>query len=292
MKEIIYNPATSIVVVALLGAIFLCQKEYGDNPIGKIDAVAIDRNTNSLQPDKTPAAAPTANAAQEFNIVEQYQLKKTLVDNLRVKLAETLSDVDSDKIANIIDERYQTLQKEFPGSEISEELLAIEVKDAIKIEQAKEKGYFDSIEMDQYPLETVESLAESGDIKAMQNLADRYYFSLKKRSDSPEAAKEYSDKAISLYRETVSMGSIRSASILSEIALIEKKPEQAYAWHLIAKKLGDKRQQLYEEHFANTLTEEQIKAGQSLYQAESANIYNRAIELNQETAALEALTSS
>lgn len=261
MKNIIYNPAISIIVVALLGAALLCEKKNGDNSFSKRD-----NNYTSNVVSQNVSAFPNSNtsATQKINIIEQYQHRKTSLNSVQVSLNEKVDSTDPTKTT----------------------------ENAVTIIQATEESYFDPIKMDQYPLETIEMLAESGDIQAMRNLADRYYFTMKHSAESVEKTKELNDKALSLYKDTVSMGNIRSASALSQIALLEKKPEQAYAWHLIAKKLGDRQERFYESHFADSLSEEQIEAGKSIYQLESSRLYSRAIELNQKTDHLEVLPSS
>ncbi len=171
---------------------------------------------------------------------------------------------------------------------ISLTLMKNEIVEYVQSAEMAKLGYNDAMEMDQYDFDTVQHLAASGDIKAIQNLADTYYFS---GDDIPIALLEkksladYKEHAKQLYWDSLAMGSARSASVLGEIAVIEKKPTEAHAWYQLAQELQDFRfTRWYEgKDFAKQLSQAQVAESAQLASQYRSRIIARTSELNGKT---------
>ena len=90
-------------------------------------------------------------------------------------------------------------------------------------------------------LTTLREMGRQGDAFALVHLGEKYYFELNGQKNNPEfdPAMDYPAAAKKSFSEALAVGNIRSAGIISELYLQENNPVDAYAWHLLSKRLGD-----------------------------------------------------
>lgn len=90
-------------------------------------------------------------------------------------------------------------------------------------------------------LATLKEMARQGDAYALVHLGEKFYFELNGQKNNPEydPAMDYPAAAKKSFSEALAAGNIRSAGIISELYLQENNVVDAYAWHLLSKKLGD-----------------------------------------------------
>lgn len=55
----------------------------------------------------------------------------------------------------------------------------------------------------------------------------------------PAVSPQVQAQATELLQDALALGHVRSASLIAELAMRQHKPAQAYAWHLVAERLGD-----------------------------------------------------
>lgn len=90
-------------------------------------------------------------------------------------------------------------------------------------------------------LATLRDMARQGDAYALVHLGEKYYFELNGQKANPEydPAMDYPAAAKKSFSEALAVGNIRSAGIISELYLQENNAVDAYAWHLLSRRLGD-----------------------------------------------------
>jgi hypothetical protein len=90
-------------------------------------------------------------------------------------------------------------------------------------------------------LDTLKKLAHKGDAWAMVHLGEKYYFELNGQKNNLEydTKANYPALAKESFTQALAAGNIRSAGILSELYLQERNMVDAYAWHLLSKRLDD-----------------------------------------------------
>lgn len=189
---------------------------------------------------------------------------------VNVELQSRGMSVPENQIAPIYDQMIASGSS--PSDNEFYELLLAEAGFAGRILDMESLGYFDSLDMDKYDFPTVLALSRTGDMKAMQNVADAYYYLI---ADDPnheyfESDKNFRSLAKDLYFDSAAMGSVRSTSVLSEIALMEQDNLLAYAWYEVAKSLGDT---YHVEVF------EKSKAYRSLDTSEKQQAFNHAVSI-------------
>ncbi len=83
--------------------------------------------------------------------------------------------------------------------------------------------------------------ASGGDIQALTHLAERYLFALDGKPQEPEhePGYPYREAAREALRQAYVRGNLHAAAIISESYLLEKRPLDAAAWNLVARRAGD-----------------------------------------------------
>lgn len=117
----------------------------------------------------------------------------------------------------------------------------ISPEEAARRKKMEQLGYMVPADYYQKNLATLRQLAQRGDAYALVHLGEKYYFELNGQKSNPEfdPAINYPDAAKKSFSEALAVGNIRSAGIISEIYLQENNAVDAYAWHLLSKRLGD-----------------------------------------------------
>lgn len=108
-------------------------------------------------------------------------------------------------------------------------------------EALRQLGYHIDQRYYQMTLATLRQAAESGDRQALTHLAERYLFALDGKPQDPdfEAGYPYREAAREALRQAYVRGNLHAASIISESYLLEKRPLDAAAWNLVARRSGD-----------------------------------------------------
>ena len=83
--------------------------------------------------------------------------------------------------------------------------------------------------------------AAGGDTQALTHLAERYLFALDGKPQDPEhePGYPYREAAREALRQAYVRGNLHAAAIISESYLLEKRPLDAAAWNLVARRSGD-----------------------------------------------------
>jgi hypothetical protein len=91
------------------------------------------------------------------------------------------------------------------------------------------------------PLAALRQAATGGDRQALTHLAERYLFALDGKPMDPdhEPGYPYREAAREALRQAYVRGNLHAAAIISESYLLEKRPLDAAAWNLIARRSGD-----------------------------------------------------
>ncbi len=125
--------------------------------------------------------------------------------------------------------------------------LATPEKEVISAEEAARRkkmealGYMVPPSYYNKSLATLREMARRGDAYALVHLGEKYYFELNGQKSNPDfdPAMNYPAAARNAFSEALAVGNIRSAGIISELYLQENNVVDAYAWHLLSKRLGD-----------------------------------------------------
>lgn len=125
-------------------------------------------------------------------------------------------------------------------------------------------------------ISTLKQLARKGDAYALVHLGEKYYFELNGQKDNPEydPKADYPALAKQSFTQALAAGNVRSAGIISELYLQENNVVDAYAWHLVSKRLDDNISAEWFQKTAayNSLTELQKQQGSSRVPGLIANI--------------------
>lgn len=107
--------------------------------------------------------------------------------------------------------------------------------------QLRKLGY--QIDMRYYRMSLAElrEAAKRGDAQALTHLAERYLFQLDGHPREPdyEAGFPYREQARQALRQAFTQGNVHAAAMISESYLLDKQPQQAAAWNLVARRAGD-----------------------------------------------------
>ncbi len=93
----------------------------------------------------------------------------------------------------------------------------------------------------QMPLTQLRQAAAAKDVQALTHLAERYLFALDGKPKEPEHEPgfHYREAARTALIEAYLRGNLHAAAMISETYLLEKRPLDAAAWNLIARRSGD-----------------------------------------------------
>lgn len=93
----------------------------------------------------------------------------------------------------------------------------------------------------QMPLTQLRQAAAAKDVQALTHLAERYLFALDGKPKEPEHEPgfPYREAARTALTEAYLRGNLHAAAMISETYLLEKRPLDAAAWNLIARRSGD-----------------------------------------------------
>ena len=108
-------------------------------------------------------------------------------------------------------------------------------------EQLRRLGYQIDARYYRMPLGQLRQAAAAKDVQALTHLAERYLFALdgKPQEAEHEPGFPYREAARSALTEAYLRGNRHAAAMISETFLLEKKPLDAAAWNLIARRAGD-----------------------------------------------------
>ena len=108
-------------------------------------------------------------------------------------------------------------------------------------EALRQLGYHIDQRYYQMTLATLRQAANAGDRQALTHLAERYLFALDGKPQDPdfEPGYPYREAAREALRQAYVRGNLHAASIISESYLLEKRPLDAAAWNLVARRAGD-----------------------------------------------------
>ncbi|ABC33303.1 conserved hypothetical protein [Hahella chejuensis KCTC 2396] len=146
----------------------------------------------------------------------------------------------------------------------------------------EDMGYLIPPELHSYNLTTLESLATQGDTNAMVHLGERYLYFIKDNPRHPDFRKNvnYPALAKSYFGEALKRGHKHAAAILSEAYFSEDRMVEAYAWNLVAEKLGD---QLSVDWFRSTDKYQTLSDAQKAQADLMAKLYEKQLkDRNQE----------
>ncbi|MBU6951087.1 hypothetical protein [Hahella sp. HN01] len=140
----------------------------------------------------------------------------------------------ADKDAKKADKSDDKADAEDPAAEMS-------LAERYPKQWLEDMGYLIPPELHSYDLTTLESLATQGDTNAMVHLGERYLYFIKDNPRHPDFRKDvnYPALAKSYFGEALKRGHKHAAAILSEAYFSEDRMVEAYAWNIVAEKLGD-----------------------------------------------------
>ncbi|NHQ82800.1 hypothetical protein HA051_14595 [Chromobacterium vaccinii] len=108
-------------------------------------------------------------------------------------------------------------------------------------QQLRKLGYMIDARYYQMSLADLRMAASRGDPQALTHLAERYLFQLDGHPREPdyEADFRYREEAREALQQAYARGNLHAAAIISESYLLDKQPEEAAAWNLVARRSGD-----------------------------------------------------
>lgn len=108
-------------------------------------------------------------------------------------------------------------------------------------EALRKLGYHIDQRYYQMSLADLRQAANGGDRQALTHLAERYLFALDGKPQDPEhePGYPYREAAREALRQAYVRGNLHAAAIISESYLLEKRPLDAAAWNLVARRAGD-----------------------------------------------------
>ncbi|MEO9383032.1 hypothetical protein [Chromobacterium phragmitis] len=108
-------------------------------------------------------------------------------------------------------------------------------------QQLRKLGYAIAARYYQMSLSDLRMAASRGDPQALTHLAERYLFQLDGKPKEPDYQPDfrYREEAREALLQAYARGNLHAAAIISESYLLEKKPEEAAAWNLVARRSGD-----------------------------------------------------
>ncbi|WP_158021086.1 hypothetical protein, partial [Chromobacterium sphagni] len=108
-------------------------------------------------------------------------------------------------------------------------------------QQLRKLGYQIDARYYQMPLSQLRELAKQGNVQALTHLAERYLFQLDGHPREPdyEAGFSYREEARAVLQQAYALGNMHAAAMISESYLLEKQPQEAAAWNLVARRSGD-----------------------------------------------------
>ncbi|UTH73203.1 hypothetical protein [Chromobacterium sp. IIBBL 290-4] len=107
--------------------------------------------------------------------------------------------------------------------------------------QLRKLGYQIDARYYRMRLSDLREQASRGDPQALTHLAERYLFQLDGHPREPdyEPGFRYREEAREALQQAYAQGNAHAAAMISESYLLEKKPEDAAAWNLVARRSGD-----------------------------------------------------
>lgn len=142
--------------------------------------------------------------------------------------------------------------------------------------QLKKLGYL--IDERYYKMSLAELRESAGrrDAQALTHLAERYLFELDGRpGPEHQAGFPYREAAREALRQAFQLGNAHAAAMVSESWLLERKPVEAAAWNLVARRAGD---QLSADWFIRTDDYKQLSAAQRADAAQRAETLWRQLQ--------------
>ncbi|WP_444996328.1 hypothetical protein [Aliikangiella sp. IMCC44359] len=146
----------------------------------------------------------------------------------------------------------------------------ISAEEKAEQEKFEKLGHFIPVEYYNYGLDVLKSLANNGDAYAAFHLGERYYYDLLNDPNHPDYNEkiDYKAEARKSFSNALYHGNRHAAAVISELNMIEEKPEEAFKWHLIAEDLGDTpaTEWFKKQEFYQSITEEQKEKARLEYQ--------------------------
>lgn len=143
-------------------------------------------------------------------------------------------------------------------------------------EQLKKLGYL--IDERYYKMSLAELRESAGrrDAQALTHLAERYLFELDGRpGPEHQPGFPYREAAREALRQAFQLGNAHAAAMVSESWLLERRPVEAAAWNLVARRAGD---QLSADWFIRTEDYQQLSAAQRADAAQRAETLWRQLQ--------------
>ncbi|MBX9295837.1 hypothetical protein K5M33_16070 [Chromobacterium vaccinii] len=108
-------------------------------------------------------------------------------------------------------------------------------------QQLRKLGYMIDARYYQMSLADLRMAASRGDPQALTHLAERYLFQLDGHPREPDYETDfrYREEAREALQQAYARGNLHAAAIISESYLLDKQPEEAAAWNLVARRSGD-----------------------------------------------------
>lgn len=244
---------------------------------GAVGFSATQNTAPSHHSKNSPKTSQISDADSQEQLSAREKTARRILSRLSDDFGKNLPENIDDVIDNIYDEGLAELNL---FESFDESQLLAEVYEYVEVWDLENIGYFDSMALDEYDRDTIASMAESGDVSAIQNMADHYYFD--QHDLEVEALSSSKAQAKTLYKKALAMGSVRSASIMAEINIIENNTVEAYAWYSISKTLGDHRHANWFEKLgvAKTMDAETIVKAEQMAASLKQELYNLSMELN------------
>ncbi|MFK7087250.1 hypothetical protein AAFM71_00420 [Chromobacterium violaceum] len=108
-------------------------------------------------------------------------------------------------------------------------------------QELRKLGYMIDARYYQMSLADLRMAASRGDPQALTHLAERYLFQLDGKPREPDYQPDfrYREEAREALQQAYARGNLHAAAIISESYLLDKQPEEAAAWNLVARRSGD-----------------------------------------------------
>ncbi|WP_139165617.1 hypothetical protein [Chromobacterium amazonense] len=108
-------------------------------------------------------------------------------------------------------------------------------------QQLRKLGYQIDARYYRMSLAELREQARHGDPQALTHLAERYLFQLDGHPREPdyESGFHYREEAREVLQQAYAAGNAHAAAMISESYLLEKQPEEAAAWNVVARRAGD-----------------------------------------------------
>ncbi|POZ60107.1 hypothetical protein [Chromobacterium alticapitis] len=108
-------------------------------------------------------------------------------------------------------------------------------------QQLRKLGYQIDVRYYKMSLSDLREAARRGDPQALTHLAERYLFQLDGHPREPdyEPGFRYREQAREALQQAYAQGNAHAAAMISESYLLDKQPQDAAAWNLVARRAGD-----------------------------------------------------